>query len=120
MIYDRIVEVFKLDTSATSPNRRRLVLRSAHYYGSLTVYHRTYFAALQAGESVDRMIQIPAPAELPTATMYAVPDDGIVYRIREVQPTVDGDGQPVVNLSLHREEARYDLFRAGASAEGGG
>lgn len=119
MIYDRVVEVFKLDT-ASSPNKRRLVLHSAHCYGSLTVYHRTYFEALQAGESVDRMIQIPAPVEPLTATMYAVPDDGTVYRITEVQPTADADGRPVVNLSLHREERRYDLFRPGKSAEGGG
>lgn len=117
MIYDRVVEVFNLDT-ASSPLQRRLVLHSAHYYGSRTVFHRTYFEALQAGESVDRMIQIPAPAEPPTATMYAVPDDGHVYRIIEVQPTEDENGLPVVNLSLHREEARYDLFRPGDSAEG--
>lgn len=118
MIYDRIVEVFNLDT-ASSPNRRRLVLHSAHYYGNLTVYHRTYFEALQAGESVDRMIQLPAPAAPITANMYAVPEDGCVYRIAEAQPTEDADGLPVVNLSLHREERRYDLFRPGDSAEGG-
>lgn len=119
MIYDRIVEVFNLDT-ASSPLVRRLRLRSAHCYGNLTVYHRTYFQAVQAGEAIDRMIQIPAPAEdPPDATMYAVPEDGHVYKIREAQLTTDGDGLPVVNLSLHREEARYDLLRAGDSAEDG-
>lgn len=117
MIYDRVVEVFELDT-ASSPLQRRLVLHSAHYYGRKTVYHKTYFEALQAGESVNRMIQIPAPENPPTATMYAVPDDGHVYRIIEVQPTEDEDGLPVVVLSLHREEARYDLFRPRDGAEG--
>lgn len=120
MIYDRIVEVFKLDTAERRTLNRRLVLRSAHYYGSLTVFHRTYFQAVQAGESIDRMIQIPAPAEEPPeATMYAVPDDGHVYRITEAQPTEDGDGLPVINLSLHREEDRYDLFRPGREAADG-
>lgn len=118
MIYDRIVEVFNLDT-ASSPNRRRLVFQSAHYYGNMTVYHRTYFEALQAGESVDRMIQLPAPATPITATMYAVPEDGCVYRIVEAQPTEDQDGLPVVNLSLHREEKRDDLLRPGDGAEDG-
>ena len=118
MIYDRAVDVFKLDT-ASSPNKRRLVLHSSHYCGPLTVYHRTHFEALQAGESVDRMVRIPGPAELPEATMYAILEDGHVYRVTQAQPTTDEDGQPVVNLSLHREEAqRYDLFRPGSGAEG--
>ena len=111
MIYDRLVEVFKLDT-ASSPLSRRLVLRSAHFYAPRTVYHRTYFQAVQAGETIDRMLQIPAPAaDPPDATMYAVPEDGQVYRIREVQLAEDENGLPVINLSLHREEARYDRFR---------
>jgi len=118
MIYDRLIEVFDLDT-ASSPLRRRLVLRSAHYYGNLTVYHRTYFQAVQAGESIDRMVQIPAPADPPDATMYAVPEDGHVYKITEAQITTDRDGLPVVNLSLRREEARYDLHRTGDGAEDG-
>lgn len=120
MIYDRIVEVFNLDTVHRNTLARRLVLRSAHYYGPMTVYHRTYYQAVQAGESVDRMIQIPAPdTDPPDATMYAVPEDGRVYKITEAQLTTDPDGLPVVNLSLHREEARYDLFRPGPGAAGG-
>lgn len=120
MIYDRVVEVFDLDPQARKALERRLILRSAHYYGSMTVYHRTYFQAVQAGESIDRMIQIPAPAEEPPdATMYAVPEDGHVYRITEAQPATDADGLPVVNLMLHREEDRYDLFRSGQEAADG-
>ena len=119
MIYDRVLEVFKLDTKSRSPLERRLFLHSAHYYAPMTVYHRTYFQAVQAGESIDRMVQIPAPAKPLDATMYAVPDDGHVYKITEAQPTEDADGLPVVNLSLHREEVRYDLFRPGDVAENG-
>lgn len=112
MIYDRLMEVFKMDTSPT-PLSRRLVLHSVHLSANMTIYHRTYFQALQAGEGIDRMVQIPAPEIPPDATMYAVPaDDGHVYKITEAQLSKDDDGLPVVNLSLHREEARYDLFRA--------
>ena len=109
MIYDRTLAVFTLDT-ASGPLQRRLVLRSRHLCAYRTVYHRTYFQARQAGETIDRMVQLPAP-ELPIdATMYAQLDDGHTYRIAEAQLTEDEDGLPAVVLSLHREEARYDVF----------
>ena len=119
MIYDRLLKVFNLDTTSSSPLQRRLVLHSVHLCAYRTVYHRTYFQALQAGETIDRMVQLPAPASPITATMYAQLEDGHVYKIREAQPTEDEDGLPAVVLSLHREEARYDLFAAGNSAQNG-
>ena len=117
MIYDRILEVFDLDT-ASSPLARRLVLRAVHFCAPVTVYHRTYYESLQAGQTVDLMVRIPDPfGAPPAATQYAVPGDGHVYRITEVQAALDEDGRPVANISLHREETRYDLFRPGDSAQ---
>ena len=118
MIYDRPLSVFNLDTGS-SPLQRRLVLHSRHLCAYRSVFHRTYFLAKQAGETIDRMVQLPAPASPIDATMYAQLDDGHIYRIAEAQPTEDEDGLPAVVLSLHREEARYDLFRPGDGAEGG-
>ena len=112
MIYDRIVEVFNLDTAST-PLSRRLVLHSSHYYARLTVYAQRYFDAAQAGETIDGMIRVPLDggSEL-RAGQYAVPADGSVYRITAARPDWDADELPVVDLSLHREEGRYELFRS--------
>lgn len=110
MIYDRLVIVSRLDTAST-PLHRRLVEVSRHLGAYRTVYHRTYFQAVQAGESIDRMVQLPMPETPPDATMYAVLEDGHAYRIAEAQLAEDEDGLPVVVLSLHREEARYDLLK---------
>ena len=118
MIYDRPLRVFRLDT-ASSPLSRRLIDPVSYLCAYRTVYHRTYFQAVQAGESIDRMVQLRTPATPPDATMYAVLEDGHVYRISEAQHTVDEDGLPAVVLSLHREEARYDLHTAGNGAQGG-
>ena len=116
MIYDRPLTVFKLDT-ASPPTTRRLTDPAAYLCAYRTVYHRTYFQAVQAGESIDRMVQLRAPDPPPDATMYAVLEDGHVYRIREAQLTEDEDGLPAVVLSLHREEARYDYYRPVEQAE---
>lgn len=111
MIYDRLLTVFNSDT-ATSALARKLVERSRHLCAYRTVYHRTYFQAVQAGQSIERMVQIPETDTPPDANMYAELEDGHIYRITEAQHAEDEDGRPCLVLSLHREEARYDLFRA--------
>lgn len=111
MIYDRPLTVSELDT-ASSPLDRRLINPRSYLCAYRTVYHRTYFQAVQAGERIDRMVQLPAPETPITAAMYAQLEDGRTYRINEAQLTQDEDGLPAVILSLHREEARYDLYGA--------
>lgn len=110
MIYDRPVSIYTLSSDGP-PQARRLKPHASCYYAEQTVYHRTFFDSLQRGESIDRMITIHRD-ETVRATMFAVPDDGHVYKITEAQPTHDQDGLPVTVLSLHREEAKYDFVRA--------
>lgn len=110
MIYDRVLEVFEA-SDADSPLESKLKLLHTHLCAHVTVYHRTYFSSLQNGEAVDRMVQLPRLAEI-DATMYAVPEDGHVYKILEAQPTKDEDGLPVYVLSLHRKGDNYELLRS--------
>lgn len=108
MIYDRLLKVYSLGEAA-SPLERKLAPHSTHYGAYVTVYHRTHYASLQAGQTVDLMMQIPRGMEI-LAGMYAIPEDGHVYQIAEAQPDIDEDGLPVYNLSLHREDQRYDIL----------
>lgn len=109
MIYDRVLEVFSA-SDADSPLESRFTLLHTHFCAQQTVFHRTYFFSLQTGETVDLMVQLPRTVEI-DATMYAVPEDGHVYKILEAQPTKDEDGLDVYVLSLHRKGDNYELFR---------
>ena len=94
MIYDRILEVFDLDT-ASSPLARRLVLRAVHFCAPVTVYHRTYYESLQAGQTVDLMVRIPDPfGTPPAATQYAVPGTGTYTGSRRCSPPWTRTGAP--------------------------
>ena len=108
MIYDRELWVCDPPSGVGAPFQGRLVRRAPYYYAELTVYHRRFWEALQAGTRIDRMVQIPFGADI-LATEYALLSDGHMYRIEEAQQTVDDDGLPVANLALKRMEANYDL-----------
>lgn len=109
MIYDRPIEIAAAG-DGESPLSRRLTVLSRHYCAELTIYQRTYFEWAQAGETIDRMVQLPRFGAI-TATMYAI-FESQVYRIAQSQPTRDEDGRDIYILTLRREEARYDVFRA--------
>lgn len=108
MIYDRPIEIAALD-GGDNPLARRLTVVSRHYCAELSVYSSTYFEWAQAGETVERMVQLPRFGVI-DATMYALMN-GHVLRILRAQPTKDEDGREVYILTLKREEARYDVFR---------
>lgn len=108
MIYDRPIEIAAAG-DGESPLARRLTVLSRHYCAELTIYQRTYFEWAQAGETIDRMVQLPRFGAI-TATMYAIFGEQ-VYRIVQSQPTRDEDDRDIYILTLRREEARYDIFR---------
>ena len=113
MIYDRgPVAIY---TRVGPPVRNRLQLHSQHYYAELAVYHRRFWESVQAGDRIDRLLQIPFGDDI-AAEMYAVPEDGHVYRIAQAQPGEDDHGLPSCTLSLHREEANYDIIGTGTGA----
>ena len=112
MIYDRgPVKIYELRGGGTLADGTLHEL-SAHYYAELTVFYRRFWASVQAGNQIDRLLQIPFGRDL-TADLYALPEDGHVYRITQAQPGKDEDGIDCCTLSLQREEGNYDLAAAG-------
>lgn len=116
MIYDR--GPLTVYSRVGAPIDGRIIFHSVHYYAELTVYHRRFWESVQAGDRVDRLVQLPFGDDL-TADLFAVPEDGLVYRINQAQPGEDDNGLPCCTLSLHREERNYEIIRAGADPEAG-
>lgn len=113
MIYDRgPLTVYQRDGK---PVENRLAPVSCHYYAELEVYHRRFFESVQAGDRVDILLQVPEGEAL-RAALFAVPEDGAVYRVVQAQHTEDDDGHPACRLSLHREERNYDIVGTGSGA----
>lgn len=113
MIYDRYLTVY--DFAGGAPAGGKLTVNSAHFYAEQEVYHRRYWESVQAGSRIDRMVRVPFGDDL-TATQYAIPEDGHVYRIEQAQHALDGDGLPVTTLSLRRMEGNYDILRPESGA----
>lgn len=113
MIYDRgPLAVFERDGA---PVENRLRALSRHYYAALEVYHNRFWESVQAGDRVDALVQLPGGEAL-RADLYAVPEDGLVYRVAQAQHLEDDNGLPACRLSLHREERNYELVRSGNGA----
>lgn len=106
MIYDRVLRIYS-DGGGT-PLHRRLTYISSHFYAPKEVFAARYWDSVQAGSRVDQLVELHRDDSL-TATLYAVPEDGHVYRIVQVQQGSDRDGLPVSVLSLQRAEDHFDI-----------
>lgn len=109
MIYDRLLILCRLDPTAP-PVPGRLEELGDYYYGPMEVYHRRYFEALQAGISVDSMVRIPDHVCHP-GELYAIPADGLIYRVAQLQTGWDENGLPVTTLSLSRTDRRFETYK---------
>ena len=115
MIYDRVLTVCVPPQDWGKPADGPLQSAGHRYYAEITLFHRRYWEALQAGSRVDRMVQIPMGYDVLPAS-YVVLEDRHVYRIEEAQYTRDADNLPVTNLTLRRMEANYDLCKPAGCA----
>ena len=112
MIYDKPITVCRLPDGVDAITKTKtLTPVFSAYCGELEVYHRRYWESVQAGSRIDRMVRVPFGEAL-TATQYAIPEDGHVYRIEQAQHGLDEDGLAVTTLSLRRMEGSYDILRA--------
>lgn len=109
MTYDHFLTVYDLKDGTQRGGK--LTENSGHLYAELEVYHRRYWESVQAGSRIDRMVRVPFGEAL-TATQYAIPEDGHVYRIEQARHGLDEDGLAVTTLSLRRMEGSYDILRA--------
>lgn len=106
MIYDRMLTICELDDGG-SALRRRLVRLRDYAYGEKKVYGSSFFKAMQAGERIDRMVELWR-ADI-RADQYAVLVDGNVYRVVQAQHGQNRDGLDITTLTLRREESEYDI-----------
>ena len=106
MIYDRVLTICELD-GESSALRRRLVRGRDYAYGEKEVYGSRFYKALQAGERIDRMVELWR-ADI-RADQYAVLDDGDVYSVVQAQHGMNRDGLAITTLTLRREESEYDF-----------
>lgn len=110
MIYDRgPLQICSLSGGAAL--RGTLTPVSRHLYTELEVYHRRYWEAVQAESQIDRMARFPFGLDI-DAGLYAILEDGHVYKILQAQHGTDEDGLPCCTLSLMRKEANYDIAAA--------
>lgn len=111
VIYDRGLSVCMPPEGFGAPFHGKLVVWKHYCCCELTVFHRRYWQALQAGSRADRMVQVPMGEEI-LPTFYAlISGDEHLYRIEEAQYTENECGLAVTNLTLRREEANYDLCK---------
>lgn len=108
-MYDRKLTLYALDSG--TPLQSELTPISEHLYTEIEVYAKRYWDSIQAGTSVDMLVDVLLHLVLDTST-YCIPDDGKVYRVIQVQHRLDGDELPITRLSLHRETMHYEIARA--------
>jgi len=77
------------------------------YYGEKTVGYARYFTAKEHGHRADLIVQIQRNGSIMTSDkvdLVAFADDGTTgsYRIIQIQHVVDGEGQPMTDLTLER------------------
>lgn len=101
MIYDKPIDIFALPADEAVPSASNLSLVSRHWCAELTVYHSRFWESVQAGSSVDRLVEIPGYLGDVDASMFALLFNKM-YSIEQVQRGADADGLDVTQLSLKR------------------
>lgn len=85
---------------------QRLVSKGQAYYSYVTAGITRIYAALGANRQFDLVIRCHNMIALPDGVKYAIPEDGLQYRIDPAQPIYDEDA---IDLTLVRLEDYYDV-----------
>lgn len=79
-----------------------------YFYADRIVGFTRQYAAMGVNQQIDKLVRIwDTPV---TIGMYAIIDDTDQYRIDNVQPLRDEEDLKVVDLTLSRLEANYDVL----------
>ena len=108
MIYDKQIQILKLPDNIGTPIQGKLLPVFTAFCGEMTVFHKRFWEAVQAGSRIDVMVELPLHRKNVEAEMYAR-YEGHIYRIEQVQFQTDDNQLPVTVLSMKREETRYDI-----------
>ncbi len=107
MIYDKPLDIFALPEGEAVPTPEKLYIFSRHWCAEKTVYRSSYWQSVQAGSSIDRMVEVPQYLGDVDATMFAL-FEGKMYAIKQVQYAEDANGLDVTDLSLERYLGNLD------------
>lgn len=107
---DGILTIYDL-TDDSAPDKRRLKQKSEHWYGERTVGVTRFYAAMQANQKIDMLLEIWEDRSI-RANQYAIPEDGEQYRITDVRHMLDDDGLRISLLTLERVNRNYELEQA--------
>lgn len=114
MIYDRALSHCILPSGNPLGGKLRQV--GVYLYADMSVYHKRYWEAVQAGSSIERMAALTGHVPIDSGD-YCVLEDDRVYRVEQVQLQQDQYNLPQTVLSLHRTDLRYQLPYEEASYE---
>lgn len=123
MLHDSgIVTIYRVsvDENGPPPKVEKLVKRSTHYFGEMTVGIQRYYEAAKVGQQIDLLIEIwrdpnaygggewPLDAaecnpNIKTRDIAQIEDR--FYFIRQITPTKDEDGILVTRLSLEEDDS---------------
>ena len=113
MIADGLLEIYDLENTAENgemPKEQLVRRRDAdpYYYTNRTVTYERFYAAKGVDQRIDKLVRIwAAPIEI---GCYVVLDGKDQYRVDNVQPHRDQDGLDVMDITLCRLEANYDIL----------
>lgn len=107
MICDLELKLYRL--SGGTPLTGSLEHIGDYLYGEQEVFHKRYWEAVQAGDSIDTMAQIPLHIDK-SSELYAKLADGNLYRVVQLQLSRDKNGLPVSILSLSRDNRRFNIL----------
>lgn len=111
MYDDGILSLYELRDLASPGNMpsEKLVFLQKAFFGFRVVGYGRFYAALGANQQVDLLVRTPEPLPSVRVGMYVILEDGLQYRIDNVQRTEDDDGLPVTDLSLFRLGELFDV-----------
>ena len=93
MLHDSgIVTIYRVsvDENGPPPKVEKLVKRSTHYFGEMTVGIQRYYEAAKVGQQIDLLIEIWRDPNIKTRDIAQIEDR--FYFIRQITPTKDEDG----------------------------
>lgn len=111
MYDDGKLKLYRLQDTAKPgemPQEKLVFLQEAYFEFRVVGYGR-YYAAKGAQQQVDQLLRTPEPMPAARAGMYVILEDGLQYRVDNVQRTTDDNGLPVTDLTLFRLEEFFDV-----------
>lgn len=109
MIYDKSLSLYTLEGS--TPLNGVLEPYGEFLCAEREVFHRRYWEAVQAGATIDAMVEMVGHLTAHEKEFYAELSDGNLYRVEQIQRSHDEHGLAVTVLSLSRSDRRFNILK---------